>query len=76
MLDERWDASSKNLSGRSAVVAGDPYVLTVHLPDGYRLVSAEVGGEKVEIANQTETATVRIVPSATKTIEWKMNFTK
>ena len=30
--DERWDAGSKTLSGKSAVVAGDPYVLTVHLP--------------------------------------------
>jgi len=56
------------------VVIGDPYVLTVHLPVGFRLRSAEVTGETVEIANQAETATVRIVPSATKTVEWKMNF--
>ena len=54
----------------------DPYVLTVHLPEGFRLESAAVGGEKVEIADQTETATIRIVPSATKTLEWKMTFAK
>jgi len=74
LLEERWDNDGKILSGKSAVVSGDPYVLTVHLPRGFRLRSAEVRGEKVEFANQTETATVRIVPSATKTVEWKMAF--
>jgi hypothetical protein len=71
LLDERWDAGTGTLSGKSAVVAGDPYVLTVHLPHGFRLKGAEAGGEKAEVANQQETATVRIVPSATRTLEWK-----
>ena len=76
LLDERWDADRKVLAGKSAVVTGDPYVLTVHLPPGFRLRSADVSGEKAEIANARETATVRIVPSATKTVEWKMAFEK
>jgi hypothetical protein len=59
---------------QNCVVIGDPYVLTVHLPRGFRLQGAQVSGEKVEFANQTETATVRIVPSATKTVEWKLTF--
>jgi hypothetical protein len=75
LLDERWDARSAALSGRSAVVAGDPYVLTVHLPRGFRLNTAEARGEKLETANRQEIATVRVVPSATKTLEWKMTFT-
>jgi len=74
LLDERWDAGKQVLSGKSAVVVGDSYVLTVHLPQGFRLRSAEFSGEKVEIANQPETATVRIVPAATKTVVWKMAF--
>jgi len=74
LLDVKWDSGSKTLSGRSSVVIGDPYVMTVHLPEGFRLTGAGVGGEKVEIANQKETATIRIVPSATKTVEWKMAF--
>lgn len=76
LLDERWDSGKKVLSGKSAVVIGDPYVLTVHLPEGFRLHGAEVGDEEVEFANQTVTATLRIVPSATKTVEWRMTFTK
>ena len=76
LLDERWDGDRKVLSGKSTVVIGDPYVLTVHLPQGFRFQAAQVGGEDAEFANQTETATVRIVPSATKTVEWKMTFAK
>jgi len=76
LLDERWDDGRNVLSGRSAVVVGDPYVLTVHLPDGFRLKDAEIGGEQVELANQKRTATVRMVPSATKTVERKMTFVK
>jgi len=74
LLDERWEGDRKALSGKSAVVIGDPYVLTVHLPRGFRLQDVHLSGEKVESANQKETATVRIVPSATKNVEWKMTF--
>ncbi len=76
LSDVKWDANAKTLSGKSPVVVGDPYVLTVHLPDSFRLANAEIGGEEVKLENQKETATVRIVPSATKTMEWKMTFTK
>lgn len=34
------------------------------------------GGEKTGWANPQETATVRIVPTATKTVEWKLQFTQ
>ncbi|MCX6996836.1 MAG: alpha-galactosidase [Kiritimatiellaeota bacterium] len=74
LLDERWDAGSQTLSGQSAVVSGDPYVLTVHRPAGFRLKVAECAGEQAASANQAETATVRIVPSATKTVLWKLHF--
>ena len=76
LLAEAWDGEGNVLSGKSAVVVGDPYVLTVHLPYGFRLESAEVGGDMVECAARGETATVRIAPSATKTVEWKMTFAK
>ena len=76
LLDVKWDGGGKVLSGKSAVVVGDPYVMTVHLPEGYRLKTTKVSGEKVKIANRKETATVRIIPSATKTVEWKMTFAR
>ncbi|MCX6998040.1 MAG: alpha-galactosidase [Kiritimatiellaeota bacterium] len=75
LLDERWDARRATLTGRSAVVSGDPYALTVHLPAGFKLKDAEIAGGKVETAQQAETATVRLVPAATQTVEWKIEFT-
>ena len=74
LLDERWDAGSRVLSGKSSVAVGDPRVLTVHLPDGFRLQGLRVDAETGECANQKETATMETVPSATKTVEWKMTF--
>lgn len=76
LQDEKWDKASNTLSGRSAVVTGDPYVLTVHLPQGFQIRSADVRDEQVVIARQKETASVRIVPTASKTVEWKMGFDK
>ena len=76
LLEVKWDVGGGILSGRSSVVAGDPYVLTVHCPEGFRLDGAEVAGEKVDLARQAETASVRIIPSATRTVEWKMSFAR
>jgi len=74
LLDEKWDGQSNTLSGKSAVVAGDPYVLTVHLPDGFKPKAAVVGDEMVETVCRKEITTVRIVPVGTRTVEWKIKF--
>jgi len=74
LSDVRWDADAKTLSGRSAVVVGDPYVLTLYLPDGYRLGSAEVDGEKVRTEVTAPTASIRFTPSATKLVNWRITF--
>ena len=74
LSDVTWDAKRNVLSGKSAVVTGDPYVLSVHVPAGYRLKSAEVGEEKVEARVEAPLASVRIVPSATKVVAWRIGF--
>jgi hypothetical protein len=76
LQDVTWDAGKKVLAGRSAVVAGDPYALTVHLPDGWTLAGAEVDGKKAGTSGGKGSATVRVVPAATKAVEWKMSFTQ
>jgi len=76
LLDVKWDSRRNILSGRSAVVTGDPYVMTIHLPDGYRLGTAEVSGEKVVTKALPHTATVRIAPSASKTVDWRIRFAR
>lgn len=72
LLDERWEAGTKNLSGRSAVIGGNPCVLTVNLAEGFRMKNALVGGGKAGFVGKTATATIRIVRSSVMTVEWKM----
>ncbi len=74
LFDVRWDGKTRTLSGRSAVVVGDAYLLTVQVPAGFQLASAECAGGRVEAASHGETATVKIVPNATKTVEWRIKF--
>ncbi|MFW6107184.1 MAG: hypothetical protein ACOC8A_00690 [bacterium] len=74
LWDVSWDSRRSVLAGKSSVVVGDPYAITVHLPRGFRLHGAQVGDEKVALAHQERTATVRTVPSATKTVEWTVRF--
>jgi len=50
--------------------------MTIHLPEGHRLKTAEVDGEKVETEKLPHTAAVRIMPSATKTVNWRIEFAK
>ena len=76
LLAEAWKPNDNVLTGRSAVVEADPYVLTVHVPDGYRLKSARFGGKDAEIERRGETATVAIVPSATEELDWTITFSK
>jgi len=76
LLDERWDGERRVLSGRSRAIQGDPYVLTVHVPDGFRLQGAEVAGEAVKTKALARTAEVRVIPSATRTVDWRIRFAK
>jgi len=76
LLAEAWQLSDNELTGRSAVVEGDRYVLTVHVPEGYRLKSARFAGKDAEIERRGETATVAIVPPATEELDWTITFSK
>ncbi len=51
-------------------------LLTIHRPAGFKFKAAGISGEKAETASQADTVTVRFVPSATKTVEWKLVFTR
>jgi len=74
LSDVEWDAKTKTLSGKSAVVEDDPYVLTMSVPDGYRPASARSNGSAIKITKGGETAAFRIVPAATGSVEWAVSF--
>ena len=66
VMDEKWDAATKTLSGVSRVVPGERYELRVVLPEGMRYVPADAGtgaseqkGTELRIAFQPEEKTLR-----------------
>lgn len=69
-----WSAAAQELSGASAVVAGDPYRLVLHLPAGYALVRATMDGHHAEVTSAAGVTVVGIVPARTGTIPWRLRF--
>ena len=66
VMDEKWNASTKTLSGVSRVVPGERYELRVVLPEGMRYFPADAGtgasgqkGTELRIAFQPEEKTLR-----------------
>ena len=76
LLDLKWDGGNNVLSGRSAVVAGDPYVLTIYLPEGYRLRSAQAVGLEARASVSGPVASLRLASPTTRVVDWQVNFTK
>jgi hypothetical protein len=76
LLDVKWDDRNKTLSGSSSVVKDDPYLMTIHIPEGFLLMTAKADGQKVETQNPGHLGTVRMIPSVTKTVNWRIAFAK
>ena len=83
VLDEKWDAASKTLSGRSKVVGSDPYELRIVLPNNG--VASEVwaaktakisGGLTATIAQDKSLARITIQPSNSGEISWSVKFSR
>ena len=76
LAEVKWDGARNVLSGRSAVVAGDPYVLTIYLPEGYRLRSAQAVGLEARASVSGPVASLRLASPTTRVVDWQVNFTK
>jgi hypothetical protein len=76
VLDEKWDASSKTLSGRSKIVGGDPYELRIVLPNSdWTASKVESSGNTTAAFNQHDNllrATIQSTASAE--VDWKVTF--
>jgi len=77
-----WDASpeSSSLSGRSRVIGGDPYTLTVGFPPGggVQISTATAVGEedavRVTLQNHLGYATVQLQSEKTQEVSWDLRF--
>ncbi len=62
------------LAGRSRVVARDRYVLTLHIPDGQKILSATFDGKAAEVTQDGTIARVAFLPAATDSVGWSIKF--
>ena len=74
LLDVQWDERTLTLSGKSEVVAEDAYTLVLHLPDGYRVESADFDGRPAKVAPEGNLARVGLRPAESKDVGWSVKF--
>jgi hypothetical protein len=72
----KWNDRNKTLSGSSSVVKDDPYIMTIYVLEGFRLKAAEADREDVGTENLSHAVIVRMTPSATRTVKWRIAFAK
>jgi hypothetical protein len=83
VLEETWDAERKTLSGRSLVVAGDPYELRIVAPDppgevqGAKVSPADQqAGVQVSFAQEGPQVRVHLTSPVSRAIRWEVAFGK
>jgi hypothetical protein len=69
-----WNADTRELSGRSRVVADDPYTLTLRVPKGYSLVSAKANGEPLRAVEKNGLWQLTIESKKTMAVDWQIQF--
>ncbi len=77
VLEEHWNPTTRTLSGKSTVVAGDPYELRIALPTSseWKATSATADGATIQLGQAT-TAGLRVSIESTKThdVSWSVKF--
>lgn len=77
LLDVRWEESALTLAGTSAVIRNDPYMLTVYVPEAFRLASAALSHALVPGVEQSpRLARVSWQSPATEPVEWTLRFVR
>jgi len=71
-----WRHRGGVLTGRSRVVKGDPYLVTIHVPERYRFVKATVDGEEANHMVIGEVLRLIIAPETTGRVAWKVEFAR
>jgi hypothetical protein len=75
VLDEKWDAASKTLSGRSKIVGGDPYELRIALPDkNWSAEIVEFSGATAPVTQTDELVRATIQSANSGEVSWTVRF--
>lgn len=83
VLDEKWSASARALTGKSQVVANDPYELRIAAPrepKSWKVVKADLSrddkaaGVKIEVKRADTVIRAVVRSPASRTVAWKLTF--
>ncbi len=70
----QWTPETRALAGRSRVIGGDPYVITVHIPTGFTAETATVEGRPVSVEQRGRFGTLAISRPDTASTAWQVRF--
>ena len=77
VLEESWDGEARTLSGRSLVVAGDPYELRIVLgrTGSWKVAGASADGASAKVKDSAKNS-VRILIESSKSreVSWRVDF--
>jgi len=68
----RWE--DNRLIGRSRMVVDDQYILSLYVPEDYRLVSATVDDHPVETSKEGNVLKIFHLPESTASLSWNISF--
>ncbi|QJE94356.1 NPCBM/NEW2 domain-containing protein [Luteolibacter luteus] len=71
-----WDQSTLTLEGRSRIIAEDDYRLLIHIPTGFRALSATADRQTVPLESKGNRAMVTIKLPRTGSTAWTIRFEK
>jgi alpha-galactosidase len=74
LLDVRWDADSKTLSGKSAMVAEDACELALYVPNGYQVKAAAFEGTDTNVKMEGNLGRIGFRSAESKDVSWSVEF--
>ncbi len=69
-----WEDNS--LVGRSRMVVDDEYMLSLYVPEGYRLVTATVDDRPARTSEEDRVLKISHLPESTASLSWQIRFEK
>jgi len=78
LVSLKWNEHRRELVGRSRVVGGDPYLLSIWVPEGWKAEEAESSAAetRLEAAPAAHVAQVRIATDRTREVDWRVRFSR
>lgn len=71
----KWNGSAKTLSGTSRVVEGDPYMVTLSVPQDYTMGAANFGATPATKGANNGATTIAFTPTSSGPVTWTVQFT-